>query len=100
MLSAKISNEVRKSIYARDGYRCALCDDTRYLQIHHVIHRALGGTNSPHNLICLCSRCHALAHGTNLFDGEVDLTSEDIDQACVEYVSDFYGEEWNPWGKP
>ena len=26
-LSASIPNETRKAVYARDGYRCALCDD-------------------------------------------------------------------------
>ena len=68
MLSANLTKETRKSIYRRDGYRCALCDSTRFLQIHHVVPRGQGGTDSPHNLICLCSDCHALAHGTNLRD--------------------------------
>ena len=42
-LSASIPNETRKAVYARDGYRCALCDDTHGLQIHHIIHRSCGG---------------------------------------------------------
>ena len=39
-LSASIPNETRKAVYARDGYRCALCDDTHGLQIHHIVHRS------------------------------------------------------------
>lgn len=63
-LSASIPNETRKAVYARDGYRCALCDDTHGLQIHHIIHRSCGGNDTPCNLITLCWRCHAEAHGT------------------------------------
>ena len=51
MISANIPNSVRKAIYKRDGYRCALCDSNRGLQIHHVMKRSQGGSNSPHNLI-------------------------------------------------
>lgn len=96
MISAKVSNEKRKAVYRRDGYRCALCDSTKYLQIHHYIHRSVGGSNSMHNLICLCSDCHALAHGTNLRDWQ-DITQEDVEQAIVEYLEDMYMEEWNPY---
>ena len=96
MLSANLTNETRKSIYRRDGYRCALCDSTRFLQIHHVVPCGKGGTNSPHNLICLCSDFHALAHGTNLRDWQ-DVTQEDIEQACCEYLADYYAPAWNPW---
>lgn len=98
MISANLTNETRKAVYRRDGYRCALCDDTRYLQIHHVIHRSHGGHNGMHNLICLCSKCHAAAHGTNLYD--FDLQKEEVEQAIIEYMADYYAQDWNPWEKP
>lgn len=97
MLSAKIPNDVRRAVYRREHYTCAVCDDTRYLQIHHVVKRSQGGSNSLHNLVCLCSNCHALAHGMNLTDWEV--TQEDVEQAIVEYMADYYAPEWNPWRK-
>lgn len=99
MLSANISNEVRKSVYRRDGWRCALCDDTRGLQVHHVVRRSQGGTSYPQNLITLCWKCHAAAHGTVL-PGYEDIQPADVAQACVEYLADLYAEEgvlWNPW---
>ena len=71
---AKLSPDLRKAIYRRDGFQCAVCGSTRYLQIHHYIHRGQGGNDSPHNLITLCSDCHALAHGINLV-GHVDLST-------------------------
>ena len=63
MTTNTLTKKDRKAIYARDGYRCALCDSTKYIQIHHYISKGAGGTNHPHNLITLCADCHALAHG-------------------------------------
>ena len=91
MLSAKIPNSIRKQVYARDGYRCALCDSTQGIQIHHVIPRGCGGNSTPYNLITLCSYCHSHAHGRPLY--ETDVTAADIAQYCLEYVSDYYAED-------
>ena len=99
MLSANLTNETRKAVYRRDGFRCALCDDPRALQIHHVVLRSQGGTNYPHNLITLCWRCHAIVHGTRLPEFP-DIQPAEVAQACVEYLADLYAEEgylWNPW---
>jgi len=98
MISANLTNDVRKAIYRRDGYACALCGDTRRLQIHHVVPRSRGGGDSHHNLICLCAVCHALAHGTAL--QETYLTKDDVELACVEYVSDMYAGDWYPFSWP
>lgn len=94
MISANIKTSVRKEVYSRDGYRCALCDSTKYIQIHHYIKRSLGGSNSPHNLITLCADCHNQTHGTKIYE---DITVEDMEQAIVEYLEDEYMEDWNPW---
>lgn len=88
MFSANIPNDIRKGIYRRDGYACALCGDNRHLQIHHVMPRSAGGGNTPMNLICLCRYCHANAHGLHLT--ELYIEPEEVEQACVEYVSDMY----------
>lgn len=123
MISANINNTRRKAIYRREGYRCALCDNARYIQIHHIIPRSQGGGNHPHNLIALCSDCHALAHGLDLrglgegddaaawartertakIEGLLDIERDrPVDVAIVEYMSDYYacqGVVWNPWQK-
>lgn len=93
---AKLTNTQRKSIYRRDGFQCAVCGTHRYLQIHHYIPRGKGGKDCPHNLITLCSDCHALAHGINLV-GHPDLTQEDMEQNIVEYLADYYAPDWHPW---
>ena len=99
MMSAKVENNIRRKVYRRDGWRCALCDSTDGIQIHHILHRSRGGGNAPMNLITLCWRCHAVAHGTDM---GYEMTTEDMEQAIVEYLSDLYAEDgiiWNPYGK-
>lgn len=33
------------------------------VEIHHIVFRSHCGTSDLDNLICLCRRCHELAHG-------------------------------------
>lgn len=104
MMSANIDNKTRKAVYRRDGFRCALCDCDDGLQIHHIKPRGQGGSSHPMNLITLCWRCHAAAHGTNMYDFKDDADREALIERmeldCVEYVADYYaeqGEIWYPW---
>lgn len=55
---------VRRAVLARDGHRCRIpgCSATRFLEVHHVVPRARGGTHAPENLVTLCSACHRHAH--------------------------------------
>ena len=93
---SKLTNAQRKAIYRRDGYQCSLCGCTRYLQIHHFIPLGKGGKNNAHNMIALCSDCHALVHGFNIHDYP-DMTPADVEQAIVEYLADYYAPDWDPW---
>lgn len=98
MISANIDKNVRKRVYRRDGYHCALCDDPRRLQVHHVVLRSQGGPDGEMNLITLCPRCHALCHGTDI--DRLGKSREEMEQYCVEYLSDLYAGEgiiWSPW---
>lgn len=108
-MTANVSKELRKEVYRRDGFRCALCDSTDGIQIHHVKPRGRGGADHPMNLITLCWRCHAAAHG-NMVDAScyanvdpmkirkmtpqqrIKAVIDEIELACVEYVSDYYAE--------
>lgn len=116
-MNASIPNTTRREVYRRDGWRCALCDSTDGLQIHHVKPRGKGGSDHPMNLITLCWRCHAAAHGSIMQadpwlqaeykgrqDGDVQAAikemMDDVELACVEYVADYYAEQgqiWYPW---
>ena len=46
------------------------------------------------NLITLCRYCHGNVHGLHL--SELVIDPEEVEQACVEYVSDMYaGLPWD-----
>ena len=94
MISANLSKSERRAIYKRDGYRCALCDSNRGLQIHHIMKRSQGGSNSPHNLITLCWVCHAIAHGTRIPDCADWMGPVEVHEACIEYVAAYYAPDW------
>jgi hypothetical protein len=58
-----IPPSVVRFVWRRDGGRCRVpgCRSARGIEVHHIIHRADGGTHEPMNLILACSSCH-LAH--------------------------------------
>lgn len=95
--AASVPAETRRAVYRRDGWRCALCDDPRSLQLHHVWPRAHGGSDKVQNLITLCWKCHAVAHGTRLAEYPDYLDADAMTQLCVEYVSDLYAEQGEVW---
>ena len=73
-----ISDYVRVQVLKRDGYRCRgtfddgkRCGwhpdewsraDSRFLELHHVIGHAAGGSNEAENLITVCNVCHDEIH--------------------------------------
>jgi hypothetical protein len=61
---ATIAPSVRAAVLARDRHRCTRpgCGATRFLEVHHVKPRNLGGSNRADNLVTLCSRCHSFVH--------------------------------------
>lgn len=57
----KVSNRMRFSIYARDGYMCCRCGASSHrtqLEIDHIIPISKGGKSTPDNLQTLCRRCN------------------------------------------
>lgn len=94
---AKRQREAR-SVYqlvdARDGHVCrccgVFCGERR--ELHHILYRSKGGTESTGNLVTLCSwrapgnpiecGCHAMVHaGRLLISGDADheLSFERVD---------------------
>lgn len=54
---------VKAYVLHRDGYQCHKCKTKKgKLHVHHVVFRSNGGTDSPENLIVLCSDCHEKLH--------------------------------------
>lgn len=69
-----IPPSVVRFVWRRDGGVCQTpgCRSARGLEIHHLIHRADGGTHDPANLRLQCSSCHMALHrgALAIADGE------------------------------
>lgn len=51
-------DKIRKNVYTRDGYRCAICGKKGKLHAHHIIPVKISKDNSMSNLISLCNKHH------------------------------------------
>ena len=62
--SRKVPEWLKELVYYRDGGQCQFpgCENTRWLQIHHVWHWADGGPTDLDNLILLCGAHHRFLH--------------------------------------
>lgn len=66
LLRKQISSELRKSVYARDGYKCQFCNKLGgKLTLHHKIPLYVDKTKitDPENLVTLCESCHRKING-------------------------------------
>jgi hypothetical protein len=59
-----IPPSVARFVWRRDGGRCRVagCRSARGLELHHIIHRADGGSHDALNIILCCSACHQSHH--------------------------------------
>ncbi len=79
----------RKIVLDRDNYSCRICGKASFsekyddagrlkldIEVHHIIPRKIGGSNSPRNLITLCHSCHVITF-KNEYSGIPDLNLRD-----------------------
>ena len=70
-----IPPSVARLVWRRDGGRCRVpgCRSARGLELHHLVHRADGGSHDASNLVLACSACHQAHHaGTLTITGTAD----------------------------
>lgn len=53
----------REKTIKKRGNKCEKCGYTGYVELHHIIEAQHGGTFAADNLMLLCEKCHADAHG-------------------------------------
>jgi len=71
---------LREYILHRDNHTCQNpnCKNKgkdQILEVHHIVYESNGGTNTPNNLITLCSECHTSANhkkGKFLYDWQTN----------------------------
>jgi hypothetical protein len=61
---AAVPAATRRKVEARDGGTCTFpgCDHDVFVDCHHIVHRADGGSNDASNLQLVCWKHHALIH--------------------------------------
>ena len=75
---SSLTQEEKNLIMNAVWYRCEnpYCKYTHFLDVHHIISEADGGSNKLDNLIVLCPYCHELAH-----KGEIPV------EKMIEWIS-------------
>lgn len=58
-LKKQISNEIRKQVFERDGYRCQHCGGWIDLCVDHIYPESKGGPTCIENLQTLCRPCNS-----------------------------------------
>lgn len=58
----------RRQLLRRDGHRCAVpgCQNSIWLNVHHIVFYADGGLTVPENLVTVCAKCHKNVHENRL----------------------------------
>jgi hypothetical protein len=62
--SRTVPGWLRRLVHHRDGGTCVFsgCDNTNWLQVHHIVHWSKGGPTDLDNLILLCGFHHRYLH--------------------------------------
>jgi 5-methylcytosine-specific restriction endonuclease McrA len=71
----------RKTLFARDGYRCQYCAQTRpmsQLSLDHVIPRSQGGRTTWENVVCSCTTCNSRKGGRTPVQAGMKLLTEPV----------------------
>ena len=64
---------------------CELCGSmiASELEVHHIVHREDGGSNSPRNLAVVCKDCHHKHHDEGMEIPPLQQTSEGAERISV-----------------
>ena len=62
--SRVVPKGIERAVRSRDRNTCRFpgCNNTRFVEIHHIEHWANGGETATHQLMLLCSKHHTLLH--------------------------------------
>ena len=94
-----VPDRTRRLVEHRDrGCRVPGCAQSRWIQVHHIIHWDHHGPTDTWNLICLCPKHHRMHHRGRLgITGNADLPA---DQPAAVSFTDQHGRTLPGCGKP
>jgi hypothetical protein len=82
------SENVKAYVRARDNYTCQHCGKSGIgimLQVHHIIFKCNGGTDTPDNMVTLCDECHMKLLHKGLI--KLDITPKNLGLKHATQVS-------------
>jgi DNA repair exonuclease SbcCD nuclease subunit len=59
----QLTQKWREAVFECKGHKCAACNTTKNLEIHHVLPLINGGNNNMDNLLVVCQKHHKQLHG-------------------------------------
>lgn len=71
----------RRNLFARDGYHCQYCGQTRpmsQLSLDHVVPRSQGGKTTWENVVCSCMSCNSKKGGRTPLQANMKLLSTPV----------------------
>ena len=73
----------REHVLVRDNYTCQCCGKKNCrLEVHHIVFRSNGGSDTLENLITLCEDCHKAVHL-----GEIELKPNGKRRSTLRYAT-------------
>ena len=88
-----VSKATKRKVEELWDNRCAVCDSMDFLEFHHLIPKADGGTDDYDNLILLCSCCHATVHGRSYNPEKPNCKSSISYEAAVPILEKYFANE-------
>jgi len=90
-----VPDRTRRLVHYRDRKcRVPWCGQRRWLQVHHLHHRATGGGHDTNTLIALCPACHRAHH-----KGQLGITGNADDPNGLTFT-DTHGHVIDPAARP
>lgn len=87
-----IPKAVKRKISEFWKHQCACCGAVDFLEFHHIIPKAKGGSDEFDNVLLLCASCHAKIHGRS-FDPNRPNCKTSVDYETAKTVLEKYFNE-------
>jgi 5-methylcytosine-specific restriction endonuclease McrA len=90
--SRYVSQDLRKSIMERDGFRCVRCGNAQALDVDHAVPFSIGGKSDIDNLQILCRDCNS-EKGARTWWGPTLLEKVLASGKTLEYIEALYKQQ-------
>ncbi|WP_026665704.1 HNH endonuclease [Butyrivibrio sp. FC2001] len=88
-----VSKATKRKVAQLWNDKCAICGAVDFLEYHHIIEKAKGGSDEYDNIILLCACCHAAIHG-KIYDPNKHRVNTSIQyEDAIPILNDYFQEK-------